>query len=192
MREEELKLEKIKKSCNITYKLSLALEIIMIVAAIACVVGGIICFSMREQLNTEILNTISQTDSNEIENAFSTLDQVSLGGILKFNANTEQMIDAGEYSEMLIVLIASGALICGVAAGIFGILASIFKTIKISETPFNDKVLKKLRRIFIAIVVILLLTSGLGEAVFAGLIGWSVYCILDYGFTLQKQFDETL
>ena len=192
MREEELKLEKIKKSCNITAKVAFALEIILIVATVLCVVGGSMCFAFSSQIDQEIAVAMSQADKEEMVGSFASVDETSFGGLLQFTFNTDNLIENGEYGKVLGTYCFVGAAICAMVAVAFDMLRRIFKTIKTSETPFEEEVLKKLKVMFIVITVEILLMSGVGEALILGLICWSVYNIMDYGFTLQKEIDETL
>lgn len=192
MREEELKLEKIKKSCNITAKVAFALEIILIVATVLCVVGGSICFAFSSQIDQGFAVAMSQADKEEMVGSFASVDETSFGGLLQFTFNTDNLIENGEYGKVSGTYCFVGAAICAMVAVAFDMLRRIFKTIKTSETPFEEEVLKKLKVMFIVITVEILLMSGVGEALILGLICWSVYNIMDYGFTLQKEIDETL
>ena len=92
----------------------------------------------------------------------------------------------------------TGMMLIGMGLGI-GILAfalfqiySVFDIIKKEDSPFSDKVLKKLLIALITVDVILALTTGIGQAAIGGLITWAVYAIMDYGRLLQTQSDETL
>ncbi len=85
-----------------------------------------------------------------------------------------------------------GFLICLIATAIFIMIQKTFVLIKDSETPFDPAVLKRLKLVFVIIAIAALLFSGVGTAVMSGIVFWCVYCILDYGFILQQEVDETL
>ena len=188
MREEELKLEKVKKSCNITAKVSQVLEVIMIVGAILCVVGAACCFGFRNEINSTITSSVDMS-----ENFMTSFENASdIGGLITFSFNPESMMSAGEYGQVAAIYCIFGGVICAMVAAVFDVIRRIFKIIKTSETPFTEAVLKKIRVLFIIISVEILLMVGLGDAAIVALICWSIYNILDYGFTLQKQVDETL
>ena len=188
MREEELKLEKVKKSCNITAKVSQVLEVILIVGAILCVVGAACCFGFKDEINSTISSSVDMS-----ENFMTSFENSSdIGGLITFSFNPERMMSAGEYGQVAAIYCIFGGVICAMVAAVFDVIRRIFKIIKTSETPFTEAVLKKIRVLFIIISVEILLMVGLGDAAIVALICWSIYNILDYGFTLQKQVDETL
>ena len=193
MREEALKLEKVKKSCKTTAKVAQVLEIIVIVAFALCIVGAVICFCTRNEIDNSMIQIMTQTGDATLENGYASFDtDTQIGGLLSFSFNSEKLIEAGEYGLLSAVYCLMGAILCAVAAAIFDLIRRIFKLIMASETPFDEGVLKKIKVLFIIICVAILVTSGLGEAVLAALILRSIYTILDYGFTLQKQVDETI
>lgn len=192
MKEAELKLEKIKKSCNITAKVAFVLEIFLIVATVLCIVGSIICFSVKDEINNSFSSSMQQEELNEMKEAFGAVDNISFGGAIVYGVNTETFIEKEDFGSLFGIYCIFGAVVCVMVTAIFDMLRRIFKTIKTSETPFDEVVIAKVKRLFIIICVELLLMSGVGMALLIGLICWSVYNILDYGFTIQKQYDETL
>ena len=101
MREEELKLEKIKKSCNITAKVAFALEIILIVATVLCVVGGSICFAFSSQIDQGVAVAMSQADKEEMVGSFASVDETSFGGLLQFTFNTDNLIENAVFVDSI-------------------------------------------------------------------------------------------
>lgn len=81
---------------------------------------------------------------------------------------------------------------CCVVAVIFWLVEGIFKQIKESDSPFTDAILKKLRIVFIVISILALLTNGIWAGAITALLCWAIYCIIDYGYALQLEVDETL
>ena len=61
-----------------------------------------------------------------------------------------------------------------------------------SDTPFDESIMKKIKTVFGLITIVVFFSVGLGAAVLVGVGFWSMYCILDYGYVLQKEADETL
>lgn len=192
MSEEALKLEKVKKSCKITATVSHVLETILIVGAVLCMLGGIICLFNNKGINQSIAQMSTQQEMTEFINNTNVFDDASIGGVLKFTVHMDQLIQDGEYGIIYAIFCFFGVVICGMTALVFDMIRRIFKVIRTSETPFSEKVLKGIKVMFIVICVELLLMSGLGSAVLAALIFRSIYNILDYGFTIQQQIDEML
>lgn len=190
MREEAMKLEKVKKSSKITATVAKVLEVMLIVGTLVCIAGAIICFCMNDQIN-EGYEQIISTDQDAME-LTKAMDQIEVGGVLSFSVTTEKLIAEGQYGQAAGIMCLAGALVCAMVAAVFAIIKRIFQTINVSETPFDEKVLVKIKRLFIIISIELLLMVGVLEAALTALVCWSIYNILDYGFTLQKQYDETL
>ena len=71
-------------------------------------------------------------------------------------------------------------------------LYSVFDIIGKEDSPFTQRVLKKLLFALIVIDIVIAFTAGLGTAAVAGLVTWALYTIMDYGRLLQTQSDETL
>jgi len=192
MREEALKLEKVKKSCKITAIVSQILEIILIVSAVVCIIGAIMCICLNKDINQSIIEVSTQEDMEEFNNIVASLDSVSTNGFLKVSFHMDRMLEEEQYGMVFGVICIFGAIICTMAAVLFDVIRRIFKMIRTSETPFTPEVLKGFKVMTIIICVELLLMSGAGAAILGGLIFWSIYNILDYGFTIQQQVDETL
>ena len=69
---------------------------------------------------------------------------------------------------------------------------SVFGLIETEETPFTDKVIKRITIVLGVLSFLLLATCGSALGIISGLVTWVVYNVLDYGKTLQIQADETL
>ena len=81
---------------------------------------------------------------------------------------------------------------CALVAVLFWLIEGIFKQIKESDSPFTEAVLKKLRIVFICVPIIAFLTNGIWAGLIVALLCWAIYCIIDYGYALQIEVDETL
>ena len=101
-------------------------------------------------------------------------------------------ISEGKIAQILMGECFGGFLICLIATAIYIMIQKAFVLIKDSETPFDPAELKRLMLVFVIITIAALLFSGVGTAVMSGIVFWCVYCILDYGFILQQEVDETL
>lgn len=192
MREETLKLEKVKKSCKITGTVSLILELLLIVAIVACIASAIICFSLHTEIDQAFILYTSQEEAAEFNSIVESFDGLSTSGFLKFTVHMDQLVQDGQYGKICGILCLFGTVICAMTAFLFDVIRRMFKKIHTSETPFTPEILKGFKIMSIIICVELLLMSGIGSALLGGLIFWSIYNIFDYGFVIQQQVDETL
>ena len=129
----------------------------------------------------------------------SIQDELGING----KVNLEGVFE-GEYGENAVDLLNSfvkiglflgllfAAVMCGIAAVIWWLIEGIFKEIKESESPFTESILKKLRIVFIVVSIFAFLMSGFWAGAITALLCWAVYCIIDYGYALQSEVDETL
>ena len=192
MNEQELKLEKIKKSCNVTATVTKVLESIMVALAMICLSSAILCFAIRGQIDAGVAEYANRIGTNDFVEAFSSINSSSIGGVVSFTLDASGLLEEGAYGAVCALYSLVGAFICAMVVALFDVIRRVFKTLKTSETPFDDEVIKKIKRLFIVVTVEVLIMFGVGTAVLTGLVCWSIYNILDYGFTLQKQIDETL
>ncbi len=187
MREQELKLEKVRKSCNTAKKIAKAFKVLMIVAAVMCLVAAVCMFAFKGQINDGIAK------DNSINTGSVTIDDMDFQtGIFHYDMDAEEIAKSGEYAQAFAVMCIGGGVATGVFAVIFFLIQKIFVTIEEEESPFTENVLKTVKKLFIGIAVIMGLEVGVGLGLFLGLFFWCLYCILDYGFALQKEVDETL
>lgn len=187
MREQELKLEKVRKSCQTAKKITGALKILMIVSAILCFVGAGVLFGLKDKVN-EVLVSQEQNQPGSIE--INDMDFES--GLLAFDIDVDEMKAEGTYAENFAIMCIAGGVVLIAMAVIFMLIQKIFIIIEEEESPFSEKVLNKIKKLFIAIAVIMGLEVGLGIGLFLALFFWCLYNIMDYGYALQKEIDETL
>lgn len=187
MRDEMVKLEKVKKSCKISGTISKIIACLLTVGFVASVAGIIILGAIGyDKINTEIGKAVESGD------ATFEVDDVNINGMVQFDAQIEEMADQGEYAEVITVACVIVAVVTAALAVVFWMLVSIFKMITESNTPFTINIRNRIKAIFIMVAVIALITNGLGMGVIVGCIGWSLYSIFDYGFAIQQEVDETL
>lgn len=187
MREQELKLEKVKKSCNTARKVAKGFMIFFIVCAVLCIAGAGIMFGFRDDVNKEIKAAIERGDESiniNIEDFES--------GVFSFKVDQDKMIENGTYAETMALYVLTASIVCISVAIILGLVQRIFTVMREEGSPFGENVLKRIKAIFIAISIMVGLEIGLGVGLLAGLFFWCLYCILDYGAVLQREVDETL
>ncbi|MBQ7076768.1 MAG: hypothetical protein IJM91_01365 [Lachnospiraceae bacterium] len=120
-------------------------------------------------------------------------DIKSLEEALKGDIDIEDMAVANFAARWIIAgSIFAAAVLTAAAAVIFWLIEKIFKDIKESESPFTEAIIKKLRIVFIIISVCALIFYGIANGLIAALLCWALYCIIDYGYALQLEVDETL
>lgn len=188
MREEELKLEKVKKSCKTTKKILGIFKTLFIVCAIICLAGAGICYGFKDQINTELSK---QAETGNMEH-LDINDQDFGTGVFHMEINKEEMIASGEYAQTFAIMCFFAAAMVAIMAVLIALIQKIFVIMEEEESPFSKAVLLRIKRIFIAVAVIMGLEVGIGIGLFLGLFFWCLYCILDYGYALQKEVDETL
>lgn len=187
MREQELKLEQVKKSCNAAKKVAKVFKIIMIVFAVLCFISAIGLFAFKSQINE------SARLANEINPGTVSIDRMEIqSSVFHFGFDAEQMEADGDFAEAGVIACIMGTVLLSIFAVIFGLIQKIFVTIEEEDSPFTQKVLSTIKKLFIAIAIIIGLEVGIGIGLFLGLFFWCLYCIMDYGFALQKEIDETL
>ena len=203
MNEYEIKLANVKKSCDVARKVAKVLSVIMVIFAVlmlVCGSGMIICRGLiNECMKIEVENINGETimhmmqviDSKGTTNEIFSFSH-SDGIIIGTNYLMKHLIAKGMSAEAVGVGCISLGVTLVIFAGIFIIIMKVFKLIQNSDTPFGVDIMKRLKSVFIIITVYTFFSEGLGSAVLTGAVFWSVYCILDYGYVLQKESDETL
>jgi len=198
MREQEQKLANVKKSCDVVRKTCKVFGIILIVATVLAIAGAILLMAQKNEINSNLIfdqatrqiNIMGDTTGN-----FMALEDVDFDvetGIFSFNYDGLKLINQGKFAELFALYCAAAAGVCALMAGIFITIQKTFEFIKNSDTPFDGKVLARLKAVFVAMTIVALLLSGVGAAIMSGIIFWSIYCVLDYGYVLQTEVDETL
>ena len=186
MRDNEMKLAKVKKSCAISKKVVNVLKVIMLVFLILCAIAAVVVLGFRNQINAEMPAAIANGNVN-----FDVSD-ININGIIDLSIPVEMMLERGNYAGVYALTCGYGAGACAIIFAIFATLVNVFKTIEGSDTPFCDLVLSKIKKTFILLVVMTALFTGLGFAAVLGLSFWCVYRIFEYGVALQNEVDETL
>jgi ABC-type transport system involved in cytochrome c biogenesis permease subunit len=213
MNEENIKLQRVQRSCKVAGIVSRILFIFTMVASVLVLLTGILMIANRESLDKQILESAKQGQNVK---ANGRVD-LKLGPV-QFASVTQEDLDNGRAASAV-----AGDLTSDIPAlqtffdenkdsistvyglyciGMFFPIAiltfalffihSAFNVIKKEGNPFADKALKKILVSMIAISVTLAFTAGVGSGVLGGFLTWVIYTILDYGRTLKIQADETL
>ena len=202
---ENIKLAKIKKSCKAGKVISTVLCIIAIVGCVLALAGGITVMSMGKNFESSVSQAASEgkvsvtLGSGNFLARFKLvdidLDSLGLGDPDNLESDIpfiQNAIDDHPFTMMVLVELFTTAFALAVMAVIMKLVSSVFALILKEETPFTDKVIKRILIVMIVTSVCLLFTAGTAFGVLGGIITWAVYTIMDYGKTLQIQSDETL
>ena len=189
MREQELKLEKVKKSCKTAKKVVGVFKILLMVVSAICFVSAAVVFGLRNTIDTGIAKEVAARGQDAV---FTATDIDINLGIAYYQTDFQDLIDNGQYSEAIITVLVMAGVVVLMFVVVFILIQKIFKIMDEEETPFCESVLKRIKRIFIALAIIIALEIGLGFGIILGLVFWCIYNILDYGYALQKEVDEIL
>ena len=197
MNEENVKVARIKKSCHVGKKVTGIVFIICLAASVICFITGIWVFAQGKKFDNMLISAEEAgyvTTTDEIGSASAV--QINLGS---FPTNVQSDVPAIQaalddhpysivYGSFLVFM---GFYIAVVSVLLF-LLKSVFDMIEKEGTPFTAKAKKRVTTILIFISVIFLCSAGAAYALIGALVTWAVNAILDYGITLQTQYDETL
>lgn len=177
------KLENVRKSCKVGSIVCKVLQIVLIVT-LAIGVGGLITLvAMRTSVNEAV--------AANPEIAQNMTMSVGVSNVV-FSPDLGKASDEGEFAEAAIAVLSVAMVIVVLALVIISLIRKIFTSILQSDSPFDDIVLKSLKRVCIVAVIMAVISSGVGEGLIVAMICWCIYTIFQYGAELQKQSDETL
>ncbi len=194
--EENIKLERIKKSCRAGEIVTTVLCIIAIVACVLALVSGIVIACMGENFDALVSKAIEAGNvsvGGKI-GSFKLFD-ISIEDFSKWESDIpaiQELLTSRPYSLMGAFTCFSLVLMTAAIAVMMKLVGSIFSLIRKENTPFAEKVIRRILIVMIISSVLLFFTSGTAAGLLGGIITWVVYTILDYGRTLQIQSDETL
>jgi len=200
MREQEQKLSNVKKSCDTARKVSKVLAIFMMVVTALCLISMIIILAFKEDINRSVNfeykngQFVGKVVDGDQAGILEIDDMASIvnNGVFVIKVDTEKMLTEGKFAELIILQVASAFILGVCTTAIFIMIQKTFELIIRSETPFDIMVMKRLKVVFVIISIAALLISGLGAAIMCSVVCWCIYCILDYGYALQKEVDEIL
>ena len=196
MNEESVKIAKIKKSCSVGKKISNIFFVICVVAFIFALTGSITIFSMGKRFDTAVEKAEAAgyvTTGSSIGNVSGI--NINIDDVTSLHSDIPQLQAAIDdhpyciYYGSVCVIIAIAVL--GTAV-LLKLISSVFDLIIKEDSPFTDRVIRRVMIVLIALSAVMLLTTSPGFGLLGGIITWVVYAIMDYGKTLQIQSDETL
>lgn len=194
--EENVKLARIKKSCKVGQTVSTVLLVIVIVCFALALIGGSVVLNMGERFEALAQQAVASGDfTAEVRiGGFKIMDfdVTDLGAVHSDVPALNEAIMSHPYTSSAALYLFTMVGMCLVFAVLLYLIRSVFALIRTESTPFTDKVI---RRVVIAMAVtsgVLLFTVSGGLAAIGGILTWAVYAIMDYGKTLQHQYDETL
>lgn len=196
MNEENAKIAKIKKRCHLGKVISTICFIICVVGFFCAMAGGIYILSMGKDFDTAISQAEAEgfvTAGNSIGTASGI--NISIDDVTSIHSDIPALqaaIDDHPYSIYYGSYCLIFVLLTAVVAVLLKLIGSVFDLIIKEDTPFNDKVIKRVTFVLIAVSVIMMLTTSAGFGALGIIVTLVVHAIMDYGKTLQIQSDETL
>ena len=197
MNEENVKLAKIKKSCHAGKIVTRILFIIAVVGTIMAIAGGSIILAMGKDFDNVINQATEEgyidPDANYILSVrvfgFSISDKESFHSDIPA---IQEMLNDRPYSLIFGIYVIAMGFMVAIVAVLMKLVESVFALIETEDTPFTDKVRRRVTIVLIVTSVFLLMTMNAAFGILGALVTWVVNAILDYGKTLQIQSDETL
>ena len=194
--EENVKLGKIKKSCEAGEKVTKVFFVIAIILCVLCLVIITMIASKTDAFESWIQKGI---DSGHVTFE-SGIGNVSAFNITIINPNNihsdvqaiRDALQAHPYSVIFICYSIAGFFILLVFAIMMKLVGGVFRIIREEENPFTEKAIRRIITVMIVASIIMFFTPGTVYGILGLIITWVVYTILDYGKTLQIQADETL
>ena len=204
MNQENIKLNRIKKSSHVAGIVTRIVFILCVVASMILIVTSIVMIADRTNMNEQIKAGIEGANDVDVTKKVGPVnvhllrfskDSFDITKYQKIESSIpalEKALSDTPYSLTLgFTLLTAGLNVVLLAIAMFQ-LYSVFDIIGKEDSPFTQRVLKKLLFALIVIDIVIAFTAGLGTAAVAGLVTWALYTIMDYGRLLQTQSDETL
>ncbi len=204
MNQENIKLNRIKKSSHVAGIVTRIVFILCVVASMILIVTSIVMIADRTNMNAQIKAGIEGANDVDVTKKVGPVnvhllrfskDSFDITKYQKIESSIpalEKALSDTPYSLTLgFTLLTAGLNVVLLAIAMFQ-LYSVFDIIGKEDSPFTQRVLKKLLFALIVIDIVIAFTAGLGTAAVAGLVTWALYTIMDYGRLLQTQSDETL
>ena len=197
MNEENAKIAKIKKGCHAGKVVSNVIFIVALVGFIASVASGIWILAMGKDFDVMIsqAEAAGYIESTNNPTSFSVLEISSSKIAQNITSDVPAIQEAlDDHPQSILygtwIIIMSFCLI--IAAVLIKLIGSVFAMAEKEDTPFTDKIRKRVTIILGIMSGLLIFTTGAIYGVLGFLITWVVNLVLDYGKTLQIQSDETL
>lgn len=189
---EDLKLEKIRKSCKTGKIITTILLIAAIVGFMVALILGISILNMGPQFDKAVKDSGGSLEAGAYSYSLVNVDVSDFSGVSSDNPAIQARIDESPMSVAFGVYLLVIALLVGLIALVLGAVLATFKKVEKAETPFCKPVKKQVVITLIIAAVAIGATIGVGFGLVVGIVTWLVSAIMDYGISLQQQYDETL
>ena len=197
MNDENIKLTKIKKSCHFGKIAARIFCIIGIVGCVCSLIAGIGMFAKAETFEPQIQSLVDDGKITPSRNFIGSVQMFNIDGIDPEDwasdiPAVQEALDDHPYT----IIYGTYTLMAGCVLAVFSVLMSVisgtFGLIEKEDTPFTDKVIKRVTIVLGVISGLMLFSASASFGFVGALVTWVVYNIMDYGKTLQIQSDETL
>lgn len=176
-------LENVKRSCRTTRKVIQVMTVMMLVCMVMCLVSAVICAAANPQIKQHFAEVPEDLNNVHISVNVGNNDLTPIA---------QELFNKGEYGFFFACACLLGGVMTGLVYCVFRMIRGMFDEILNSDSPFNARVLRRMKVSFIVITALVLMSSGLGTGAAVGLSLWCVYTMCQYAAVLQQQADETL
>ncbi|MBO7386563.1 MAG: hypothetical protein J6Z09_01345 [Lachnospiraceae bacterium] len=185
MNEQNLKLEAVKKRCNIAAKITGIIQTLVIIGAVIAFLAGILLFVRGQEWNPLLGQAVEAGKLN----LNSTIDY---NGLFDFTVDLVEKFGPGNYVGPLGITCFVASFVCIAIAIVVTFIKKIFTVIKQENNPFSERAMNQIKIGFIVIGIATLLATSVGFGLITGFILFCIYAIFEYGAALQNEIDETL
>ncbi|MCR5350467.1 MAG: hypothetical protein K6E20_05725 [Acholeplasmatales bacterium] len=181
--------ENLKKYSSIFYKLLMVIKVFLIVFAVIFIVLGLTTFMLGV---SDKISDIYRDHPKMFENIDFEKDDALM--FVKNEVTVEEIYLSGDLDKLMYgyaVYYAAHAAIMVVSVCLCHYVQKIFKLISLSESPFDTKLLKPLKILFIILTIFSVIKSGLLGLLVGGIL-LCMYFMYMYGCKMQEDEDHTL
>lgn len=197
MNEMNEKIVKIKKGCHAGKIISNIIFVVALAAFVISQISGFWILSKGKDFDDMIRQAeeAGYVDTTNNPTSFSVLEISSTKIAENITSDVPALQEAlDDHPQSILygtyIITMSFALI--LFAVLTKLIGSVFAMVEKEETPFTDKIRKRVTIILGIMSAMLIFTTGAVYGVLGFLVTWVVNSVLDYGKTLQIQSDETL
>jgi hypothetical protein len=196
MNEENVKIAKIKKSCHAGKVVSNILFIIAVIGCISGLVASIWIFQSGRKFDDMLIEAresgYASTTDKLVSAKLFNIDLADADDLESDIPALQEAIDDHPNCIMYGIYTLAMGIFTATVAVLLKLINSVFTMIEKEDTPFTDKIRKRVTLVLIVSSGLLFFTTNAGLGLLGLLMTWAVNTILDYGKTLQIQSDETL
>ncbi len=194
--EENVKLEKIKKSCSTGEKVTKVIFVIALICSVICLMLIALIVSKGDEFEALVKKGI-ESGYITTESGIGTVSAVNISIINPETIQSDSqairdMLQTRPYSVVFILYCSIGCLMFIILAVMLKLIGSVFRIIREEDNPFTDKAINRILTVMVVASIVMFFSPGTVYGILGLIITWVVHTILDYGKTLQIQADETL